>query len=350
MKKVYITIIAAIIALILISCEAPTKTTQSSPDLSTDTESIDSSKNSQNGSQIIEQDGWVYYRLDGKLYKEKTDGTQKQVLYDNRYRNLIIVGDWIYFSGMRPDDGGEENSMNEPFDGNEGIYRVKKDGTDFEKISDHVGIGMSVMDDTIYFVDGDLYKMNMDGSNVTLLIDTESDNIDYLTQISVYDDQLLYTCDLYIYYISSPGSTPQKLDFLNSSIKEIMGDGWIYFLTSAWRVDSSIEHDKANKDNWSLYKVRIDGSDMTKIAADGNIKQICLCDGWIYYTTDDYWLIKIKTDGTEANELLKADHNISTITITNGWIYIGYDYSGGKPSEMYKMKTDGAEYQLWKTY
>jgi hypothetical protein len=62
---------------------------------------------------------WIYYSDDapyGGLYRIKPDGTNNEKLSDNRIANIHIVGDWIYYASMMAE--------------NTNPYRIKTDGLD----------------------------------------------------------------------------------------------------------------------------------------------------------------------------------------------------------------------------
>jgi meiotically up-regulated gene 157 (Mug157) protein len=75
---------------------------------------------------------WVYYScisdaIDNtdygeKLYCIKTDGTGRQKLNDDRSRNVIVAGDWVYYINLN------DFSYN--------LYRIKTDGSGRQKLND----------------------------------------------------------------------------------------------------------------------------------------------------------------------------------------------------------------------
>lgn len=109
------------------------------------------------GSSFTVHDGYIYYFDNGYsfnggvegeydtdrigIYKMKCDGTEKELLYDDfetddiddaEYKlcnRLQVCGDYLYF--CYSNDGGV--SFNED---NKYVYRIKLDGSDFEKVSD----------------------------------------------------------------------------------------------------------------------------------------------------------------------------------------------------------------------
>lgn len=69
------------------------------------------------------QEEYLYYhnRLDnGKLYRIKTDGTNKRKLCDDFVRGISIIGDWIYYKVTLPTTDGTIKHK---------LLRIKTDGT-----------------------------------------------------------------------------------------------------------------------------------------------------------------------------------------------------------------------------
>ena len=64
-------------------------------------------------------DGWIFYNNESdawKLYKIRTDGTERTLLSDDDSQSINVVGDWIYY-GCESDDGYY-------------IYKIRTDGTE----------------------------------------------------------------------------------------------------------------------------------------------------------------------------------------------------------------------------
>jgi len=67
---------------------------------------------------ISEKDGWIYYSNssdEGKLYKMRTDGTERTKLNDHNSCCINIAGDWIYYLNSREDYQ---------------LYKMRTDGTE----------------------------------------------------------------------------------------------------------------------------------------------------------------------------------------------------------------------------
>ncbi len=115
---------------------------------------------------VAAQGDWIYYRnttMNNKLFKIKTDDTEKAKITEDQPRYINVIGIWIYY-------------VNESDEYK--IYKVKTDGTARTKLNDDESRSITVVDDWIYYLnikDGSkLYKMKTDGSSCTKISDDES--------------------------------------------------------------------------------------------------------------------------------------------------------------------------------
>ena len=75
------------------------------------------------------ENGWLYYTdYDShKLYKIKTDGTSKQLVWDGYCDKLSVAGNWIYFFlGVEFDKNGKVVALKH--------YKIKTDGTKLQEL------------------------------------------------------------------------------------------------------------------------------------------------------------------------------------------------------------------------
>lgn len=233
-----------------------------------------------------------------KVYKIRTDGTSRECVdYTNPGNNINILGDYLYYSsdpnnthikrlkaeefpkktssapknfiGNSPSNiindayvAAEGNYIYETSSFNGTSYKYKLDGSEKVKLP-YLTLGqMNIAGDWAYFTGGSsfgyypdnksIYKMKADGSGLTTLI--SYDNASYLT---VSGD--------WIYYVSVPYSEHSgsivrvKLDGTGKTYfpgdeaayyLNVIGD-WIYYIDE--------------NDNNNIYKVRIDGTQITKV-------------------------------------------------------------------------------------
>lgn len=113
-------------------------------------------------------------------------------------------------------------------------------------------------------------------------------------------------------------------NIVNAGLAAQQGD-WIYY--------------RNDGDNGTLYKIRTDGSEKTKINYDYSYYINVLYD-WIYYRnfSDGGSIYKISTTGTDRKKL--NDDNSWYINVIGDWIYYQNDSDIGN---IYKIRTDGTD-------
>jgi hypothetical protein len=104
-------------------------------------------------------------------------------------------------------------------------------------------------------------------------------------------------------------------------------NGWIYY-----------NNFHAGK---TLYKMRMDGSQKTKLSND-NCEYINIVDSWIYYrnASDSGKLYRMQTDGSQKIKL--SDDNCVYVNVVDEWIY----YSDFISEKLFKMRTDGSQKKI----
>ncbi|MDF2673078.1 MAG: serine/threonine protein kinase [Clostridiales bacterium] len=262
---------------------------------------------------------WVYYEAVEtkeadypRVFKIKRDGTEETLLThlgetDMLYR-LEVSGDYIYIS-------------------NEALYRIKKDGTDFTKLSsenEHVGI-FNVTEDSILFLstfyNDYISKMNLKSKNETLVDKLPGFDSKHLAEWIIYNDK---QNDLGLTIIGNDKKDYNVLlDRITSKLMVL--ENTAYFLVQTGEYNN-------------LYKLDINNPE-PKLIAEGNIVTYDIGGGFIYYyDSSDHTLYNIKTDGTEKNQVSKK--RAEYIQINGEWIYFGF-----MSSEINRMKVDGTEEQ-----
>jgi uncharacterized protein YchJ len=74
--------------------------------------------------EVNVSDDWIFYHDaddGGSLYKMRTDGTEVTLLKDDYCKYVNIAGDWVYYDGSKTPGTYE-------------LYRIRKDGSDWEKV------------------------------------------------------------------------------------------------------------------------------------------------------------------------------------------------------------------------
>lgn len=232
-----------------------------------------------------------------------------------------------------------------------GIYKVKKDGSKWDKISDITNCQyINLYNEWIYVVynDDELYRVKVDGSKSEAIRTGNGKPLPY--GISVVGDVLYAGCEYFINLSDLPEEMKDKMPSL-----EVIYDTFTTPMHTINITNDSIffygKESDSKKDKAGIYRMDMDGSQAEKIY-EGYV-YFCVVDGeWAYcwdYANSRTKMFKFMLDGTDKQELLDYsdsddDTYISGLNVKDGWIY--YELSGDVQNGIYKMKTDGTEQQL----
>lgn len=217
---------------------------------------------------------WIYYSNrddNNRLYKLKTDGTNRTVLSDSGAWFVTYFDNWIYYIDEADDYK---------------IYKVDPEGNNRIRITEDSAWFINVFDNWVYYVnpnDGNaIYRVRVDGRGREKVNDNPS------CCINVYKDEWIYYINeadnSRIYRIRIDGTGNMALNDNPSSFINI-ADDWIFYVN--------------NNDNFSLYKMRFDGSGNMKIASEP-VRYVVVAGEWVFYVdrAEDETIYKVRTDGT----------------------------------------------------
>lgn len=272
-----------------------------------------------NFSNVVEKDGYIYYRnyVDGGLYKIKTDGTGRMKLSDHSPIRINIIGDWVYY-----------------FVDNErgALYKVKKDGSEETKVLEGPMEDINMIGEFIFYRNREdsekLYKIRIDGTGKTKISD------DYATNINISGEWIYYTDSRAvneIYRIKQDGTYKEKIGSERAAFMVVEGDK-IYYINM--------------NDSRKLYVINPDGTSKKKLQ-DTTMKYFNIVAGRIYYTPDSgtAGLYSIAMGGGDLKTLttdrLSDIYDYSgRLTIIGDWIY----YTNiSEFNKLYRIKTDGSQ-------
>lgn len=172
-------------------------------------------------SDITVGDGWIYYTVSSdqyKLYRMRVDGSGRKLLTD-WCENINLVEDWIYYTGLYDGEDGR------------GIYRIRTDGTDREKIRDGYVEYLQIDNGNFYFrSEGYIYRVSSDWSDEETV---NADNPSSINALNVAGNWIYYV-DGYpggVFRVSTDGSNLQKLAN-DSHAKILIVEGWIYIISA----------------------------------------------------------------------------------------------------------------------
>lgn len=206
-------------------------------------------------------------------------------------------GDWTYFSRT------DEDFM---------IYKMRSDGSEYQRVGEAHGSSLNVMGDWLYFIntyDSDTpYRMRTDGS---LMEKLSEDDCSFL---SVEGDYMYYDNGsdegrLYKTRIGDPTDQTRLTD--GTAIFTCVADGWVYYC------EKSMEG--------GFCRVSVDGGNK-QVLSSKFIQTYCIADGWVYYvdTGDPSGVWRVRTDGTDTEMFFPFDFHITTINVVNGTLIIGF--------------------------
>lgn len=253
------------------------------------------------------QDGWIYFADEstGKLHKMKRDGTSKTLIYNYSVGNVNVIGEWVYFTSQG------------------GIYKIKVDGSDLTLISsDSVYRSMIVAGNWIYYVnrnDGySIYKISTNGTGRMKVNNDHTYFMNYNNGVLYYEN---VSDNRYIYKINANGTgrtlvkavsvyelnvTDNYIYYTNGSIQRINKDGSGQTTIStdmafALHVDNNYIYYKNNTDNGNIYRMSLTGTNKFKITNVTNTDAIHVVYDWVYYRYGSFY--KVKIDGSQLTKI-----------------------------------------------
>lgn len=234
------------------------------------------------------------------------------VLVDGNTSSLNIIGDDIFFVDKK----------------DYCIYKMKKDGSELSKVSETMATDLIILGNKMYFINWSdeckVYSMNLDGSGEKKISDiatellyiygpyiyvNDRNNMRELYRISIedgssymltmdetyfvtgYDDMIYFrngSDALNVYSMTATGEVYSPINTARSGYLNA-DKGYLYF---------------TNFEEEALYKVRADGTELTKLC-DGDPSYTSVNGDYLYYFSDNNGkkLYRIRKDGT-GNECL----------------------------------------------
>lgn len=267
---------------------------------------------------ISESGGWIYYVYDEGLYKRKTDWTEKTKLARTKVNSIYVSDEWIYFSGQE----------------NAGLYKVKTDGTGEVKISEDRINKFMANGDWVFYTTGEkfasqpqagakvpLYRIKTDGNGKTKLADAALESSGPKT----YDSWIYYAADGNLFKINIDG-TGQTLLSENAGVDYVQGE-WIYYV--------STKDEGGGLAKVTLNKLKTDGTEKAVSAEISGVYAFAFDGDYLYYTTFKE-TFRMNLDGT-GKERLNSVEAWGLMGVSGNWMYIN-DYEG----PMWRVKLDGS--------
>ena len=138
---------------------------------------------------------WIYYHLGEGIYKMRTDGTERTLLYDKDVSKLCVMGSWIYVKRYSPYSP---------------LFKIRTDGTRRADLTVLPADTITVTSNGIYYEVSDhrnsyLYQADLDGKNPVKIIESSIKSLD------VAEDMICYTDDAGIHIVDPNGTNDRLL-------------------------------------------------------------------------------------------------------------------------------------------
>lgn len=286
-----------------------------------------------NGGRVAFGEGWVYYSPIGGngLYRVRSDGTDIEKIVDKEVGNLNVYDGWLYYQNVSDDR-------------DESIYRMATDGSSNERLNFKSSWSMNISAGWIYYrAGGDIYRMRPDGSKEEKFLAESSSNGIYMTSPLVIDN--------WLYYIAS---VPQNAEFPISRIHTETGevDGayvihqnydytvsgdWLYL--TYWDTRSSVI---------TLYRINVETEEEEIISHDSAVMRINVFNEWIYYTATDGKIYRKRISGGGSQILYDSKQAMFNcfLYLTDCGVYFQWAPRMGKLGKMHRMDHDGSNLRI----
>ena len=270
----------------------------------------------------VEKDNYIYYvspsddMYTTTISRLQAGSSEGEVIYTGAYdvRALNIVGSKIYFISLAiPEDS--EAASNTEIDAK--IYKMNLDGSNLTVLNDndfaYDDYSMYVINNWIYYIgtDSNVYKMDLNGGNRSLVADTQNSCLAINDKYIIYNKENEDGSD-YITYIRELNGTEERE--INSSriYTPVIYEDYIYYINS----DSK------------FVKTPVQGGD-EEIILEYPIYNINIADGYIYYlnykdeAAEDYTIViyKLNIDGGDPETIKEMSSYTSFLDVVNGYAY-----------------------------
>lgn len=139
-----------------------------------------------------------------------------------------------------------------------------------------------------------------------------------------------------LYKMRPDGAEKTKLNDMISYNINVYG-GWVYYIGPKEKEGSEEFLAEYGMIKGALYKTREDGTETVKVSDKTN--KFMIANGWIYFkSTEDGTIKKMRIDGTQLTPV--TDDRPGELTIADGWIYYT---NKNDENALYRICTDGTE-------
>ena len=283
--------------------------------------------NLNNGGIAAVQNNWVYYSNSEGLYRMNTKDGQSKKIADGFYRNLNVVGDWIYCYSYPQLSPSSTQSIDS--------YKIKTDGSVKEKLENR--FITAVIGHDIYS-----YKISPDASqNAGFYRNNDKLTLEDNEYVIGAKGDSLYVIQSTDYNADTSTRSTKNFDMnKNSGNRKLLYEGTLSLAYSSIHIEDDYIYYIATENpdsGGAVIKYNINSKQETKLI-ENNVTSFNIDNGWIYYGVYQKGLYKLRIDSEKSIFLAKnSEQSPASINVTGDWIF----YSNQSGS-LFKIKTDGS--------
>ena len=299
---------------------------------------------------------WIYYLAPSEdnsklgIFKIRNNGEDKKEIImrdDIDIISLNVYGNYIYFIGTNTAGFNENNELDNK------IYRMKLDGSDLEIINDNelndTSYEIFVVNNHVYYtgVNGEIAKMDLDGSNKTTVLDNQLGYLAVSPEYIIYDsfDEKDFEDDSNtVTDANIVTNGEQDTNTIENTVENPAEN------TVENSAENTIENDAVESDSeevsdkgYVTYIMNLDGTNKRPIIKDKKLYCVNIEGDYIYYTDKDGKIYRTKID-SNVEELL---YDIKSYNFNTNGEYGYYLYEKNVEDEdtelcIYRSKLDGS--------
>lgn len=260
----------------------------------------DDSINGSRNSSVWQEGDWVYltnYNDDEKLYRMKIDGSEWQKISDDKPCDIRVDSGWIYYRYS-------SNSVK--------FCRIRIDGTEREELNFEWAGGVQAGDWIYYSNYSDsrkIYRVRTDGSGRQKLTNDSAVLVKVVDEWVYYSTGGIWTNDARLNRVKIDGSCQQKISGDLAGCMNVVGD-WVYYTNYS--------------DKYKLYRIKNDGSGRQKLN-DVCSRYINAVGNWVYYSAGGN-IFRMNNNDSTTEKIIDKSHGVE---ISGDWLYYE-DYSDSK--------------------
>ena len=271
--------------------------------------------NALNQNIVSYKDGYIYHSYNDKFYKTKEDGSLSELFLNYGVGASIVHEDYIYLAKFEKDSNIEGN-----------IFKIDLSNKSEKKLNNHRSKNFVIYNEKFYYLSmdknfdfGTIYSMELDASKQTKLSDSN------IINFSIEKDKIYYTTENGLFVMNIDGADSILLAEDNP-IRYVPVGEWVIYEKFPEGI-YAIKNDKSqdiflfkqdnipfinavgnkvyfikSKENYQLYSINLDGTNLTKIKNAVGVESINLLNDYVYFIPRkqaDFSIGRIKIDGSD---------------------------------------------------